>query len=754
MHPVSADERIHLSESAVRVLDNRYLQKDEDGVPVETPVEMFRRVASNVSMAELNYGADEDVRRQWEDAFYGVMTRMEFLPNSPTLMNAGTDIQQLSACFVLPVEDSMDGIFESIKQTALIHKSGGGTGFSFSRIRPKYDPVNSTKGVSSGPLSFMQVFDAATETVKQGGRRRGANMAILRVDHPDIMDFIRAKEQTTRLNNFNISVAITDRFMEAVEAGGAYDLVNPRTGEVSGTLDARSVFETIIDCAWRTGEPGVVFIDRVNEHNPTPALGEIESTNPCGEQPLLPYESCNLGSINLARFVVGKPGECTIDFDGLEETVRVAVRFLDDVIDMNRYPLPQIDELTKANRKVGLGVMGFAEMLIQMGVSYDSDVAVAVAEDVMARVNRAAKDASRELAVSRGAFSNFADSTYATRGEEPIRNATVTTIAPTGSISIIADTSSGVEPLFALAFVRRVLDGQELVESNPLFESVARSEGFYSDELMDRVAKEGGVQGIEEVPDNWRRLFKTAHDITPEAHIHIQAAFQKHTDNAVSKTVNFSHDATRDDVKTVFEVAYELGCKGVTIYRDGSREQQVLSTGHTPEAEAGRPAGADAHKMPKPRPDVMEGATLRMGTGCGNLYVTINENGIGPFELFAHIGKAGGCAASQTEAIGRLISLALRAGVEPKAIAKQIKGVRCPSPAWNKGNKVFSCADAIGQALANYLETRSDGDTSELDLFLEETRVDRLAGICMECGGTLEFEGGCSVCHGCGYSRC
>lgn len=757
MQPVPTDERMQISENARRVLENRYLQKDEDGNPTETPVEMFRRVAANVSLAELGYGADESVRSYWEEAFYGVMTRMEFLPNSPTLMNAGTDIQQLSACFVLPVEDSMDAIFEAIKQTALIHKSGGGTGFSFSRVRPKDDPVNSTKGVSSGPLSFMQVFDAATETVKQGGRRRGANMAILRIDHPEIMDFIRSKEQTSRLNNFNISVAVTDRFMEALAAGGEYDLVNPRTREVTGQLDARVVFDTIVDCAWRTGEPGVVFIDRINAHNPTPALGEIESTNPCGEQPLLPYESCNLGSINLVRFVKGETGACTIDYEALDEAVTVAVRFLDNVIDMNRYPLPQIDELTRANRKIGLGVMGFAEMLILMGVAYDSEEAAGVAEALMSRINAAARRASCQLAEERGAFPNFADSVYGTRGEQPVRNATATTIAPTGSISIIAETSSGVEPLFALAFKRRVLDGQELVESNPLFESVARAEGFYSDDLMEQVAKEGTVAHVDGVPERWRRLFKTAHDITPDAHIRIQAAFQKHTDNAVSKTVNFPRHATRDDVRTVFELAFNLDCKGVTIYRDGSREQQVLSTGDSDKAEAAAtaPAPERGTKKPKPRPDIVEGATQRMGTGCGNLYVTINENGVGPFELFAQIGKAGGCAASQTEAIGRLISLALRAGVEPHAIAKQLKGVRCPSPAWNHGNKVFSCADAIGQALARYLERRSERDDATLDLFTaDDSRVNRLAGMCMECGSELEFEGGCSVCRSCGYSRC
>jgi ribonucleoside-diphosphate reductase alpha chain len=741
---------LRLSENAYRVLEKRYLLKDEESRPAETPEQMFRRVAHNISRGELLYGADEQTRRRWEEAFHGLMARLDFLPNSPTLMNAGTDIQQLSACFVLPVEDSMDGIFESIKHTALIHKSGGGTGFSFSRVRPQNDVVASTHGVSSGPLSFMSVFDAATETVKQGGRRRGANMAILRVDHPDVLDFIRAKEQTDRLNNFNISVAVTDRFMEALAAGGEYELVNPRSGEVAGCLAAEEVFDLMVDCAWRTGEPGVVFIDRVNQFNPSPRLGAIESTNPCGEQPLMPYESCNLGSVNLARLVRGEVGEGTLDRAALEEAVRLSVRFLDDVIDMNRYPLAQIQDLTRANRKIGLGVMGFAELLIRMGVPYDHEEAAAVAEDVMATVQRAARKASHELAEERGAFPNFADSVFADRGERPLRNATVTTIAPTGSISIIADTSSGVEPLFAIAFVRRVLDGEELIDINATFEQVARREGFYSEALIRRVASEGSVQHIEEVPARWREVFKTAHDISPQAHVRIQAAFQKHTDNAVSKTVNFAREATRGDVAESFRLAYELECKGVTIYRDGSRDGQVLSTGRTEEKPA---SGRAQPKRPRPRPEVMSGVTQRIGTGCGNLYVTINENGSGgPFELFAQIGKAGGCAASQTEAIGRLISLALRAGVDPRAVAKQLRGVRCPSPAWNQGEKVFSCADGIGQALARYLDQHPNGVEPSNEA--ETGRAERLAGTCAECGSMLEFESGCVVCRGCGFSRC
>jgi len=734
-----------LSENAIRVLETRYLRKDAGGRIIETPDEMFRRVAHNVSRAELKYGATEKERQRWEDVYFQTMRCLDFLPNSPTLMNAGTDIQQLSACFVLPVEDSMDGIFDSIKHTALIHKSGGGTGFSFSRLRPKNDMVQSTHGVSSGPVSFMAVFDAATETIRQGGRRRGANMAILRVDHPDILEFVDAKAASDRLNNFNISVAVTDGFMDALARDENYDLKNPRSGEVVGALRASEVYRRIVERAWQNGEPGVVFIDRINEGNPTPAVGAIESTNPCGEQPLLPYESCNLGSVNLARFALGETGRAEPDLNRLREVTKVAVRFLDDVIDMNRYPLPQIEAMTQANRKIGLGVMGFADLLVQMGIPYESREAEAAAEDLMRVVYDAAVDASREIASERGAFPNFDRSVFAQRTEPARRNATVTTVAPTGSISIIAGVSSGVEPLFAIAFKRRVLDNAELVDVNPLFEAIARQEGFYTDAMVARIAREGTLHGIDGIPETWQKVFQTAHDVTPEGHVRIQAAFQHHTENAVSKTVNLAREATREDVESVFRLAFDLGCKGVTIYRDGSRDLQVLSTGATTTAPA--PAGP---RVPRPRPEVVTGRTTRMETGCGNLYVTTNETDEGPFELFAQIGKTGGCAASQTEAIGRLVSLALRSGVDPRAVARQLRGVRCPYPSWNRGHKVLSCADAIGQALEGYLEAvqPAGGAADTVD------RAERLAGNCVECGNVLEFEGGCAVCRVCGYSRC
>lgn len=736
-----AGEPASIRPNALRVLEARYLLKNASGDPIETPNELFRRVASAVAKAEARYGASPKEQQRWEDAFYQVMSSFDFLPNSPTLMNAGTDLQQLSACFVLPVEDSMEGIFDAVKHTAVIHKSGGGTGFSFSRVRPKNDRVKSTHGVSSGPVSFMAVFDAATETVRQGGKRRGANMAILRVDHPDILEFIDAKVSSHRLNNFNLSVALTDSFMEALANDASYDLVNPRNGEPTATLKAADVFRTIVDRAWRNGEPGVVFIDRMNRDHPTPALGAIESTNPCGEQPLLPYESCNLGSVNLVRFATGTFGEARLDQDRLRAVVSLAARFLDDVIDVNQYPLPEIEAVTRTNRKIGLGVMGFADLLVAMGIPYDSAPAAATAEDVMEIVNDAAVQASQDLAVERGAFPSFEKSVYAARGLPPRRHATVTTVAPTGSISILAGTSSGVEPLFALAFKRRVLDGAEMTEVHPLFEEVARREGFYSDALVERVARDGCIGDDPTVPERWRAGFQTAHDVSPEGHVRIQAAFQRHTENAVSKTVNLARDATPADVERVFRFAFDLGCKGVTVYRDGSREAQVLSTGATPEESR-------ELRVPVARPESLAGRTVRVTTGCGNLYVTTNEGTRGPLELFAHIGKAGGCAASQTEAIGRLVSLALRSGVDPQAVAKQLRGVRCPFPSWNHGHRVLSCADAIGQVLEDVsAPSESLGPASS-------GRAERLAGMCVDCGSVLEFEGGCVVCRACGFTRC
>ena len=731
-----------LSANARTVLERRYLRRDANGKILETPEDMFRRVAQTIASAETRLDTGMDAVKL-EEQFYLMMIELDFLPNSPTLMNAGRELGQLSACFVLPVDDSMESIFEAIKHTALIHKSGGGTGFSFSRIRPANDVVASTSGVSSGPLSFMKVFDAATETIKQGGTRRGANMGILRVDHPDIMDFIMCKRDQRVLTNFNISVGLTEDFMKAVEEDGEYDLLNPRDGRLIKKLSARKVFEHIVDLAWNNGEPGIIFLDRLNRDNPTPHVGEIESTNPCGEQPLLPYESCNLGSINLARM-------CTdgdIDWDKLGRTIRLATRFLDNVIEVNKYPLAQIDEMTRANRKIGLGVMGWADMLIKLGLPYNSTDAGRLGEKVMKFIQDTAHETSADLAEERGPFPNFKGSIYDKTGVRPVRNATCTTIAPTGTISIIAGASSGIEPLFAVSYVRQVLDNDILVEVHPLFEQIAKEMEFYSPELMKKIAEHGTLRDLPEIPEDIRKVFVTAHDITPEDHIRMQAAFQKYTDNAVSKTVNFCHDATREDVATVYQMAYRSGCKGVTIYRDGSRDQQVLSVAKSEQKKAeDAPLPMEEYKKgrKRDRPRALRGSTYQMETGCGPLYITINEDKDGLFELFTTMGKAGGCAASQCEAIGRLVSLAWRSGVQARQAVKQMIGITCHKPAGFGDNRVTSCADAVAKAIQLHLMEYGEDKVVE----------NRNGGACPECGGPVEHEGGCCVCHACGYSEC
>lgn len=743
MSKQTTDPTTQLSKNATTVLERRYLKRDSDGKPTETPAAMFRRVAEAIASAEIKLKTGIDAKAL-ADEFYRMMTALEFLPNSPTLMNAGRELGQLSACFVLPIGDSMEEIFEAIKQTALIHKSGGGTGFSFSRIRPANDVVQSTSGVSSGPLSFMKVFDAATETIKQGGTRRGANMGILRVDHPDIMDFIMCKRDQTVLTNFNISVGMTEAFMQAVEKDADYKLVNPRNQEDGRTLPARKVFEHIVELVWSNGEPGIVFLDRLNRDNPTPLVGEFEATNPCGEQPLLPYESCNLGSINLALMIKGKQ----VDWDKLRHTVRSAARFLDNVIEVNNYPIPQIDEMTRANRKIGLGVMGWADLLILLAIPYNSQEGVQLGEKVMKFITDEARVMSQELAVERGSFPNFKGSTFDKKGGKPVRNATSSTIAPTGTISIIANSSSGIEPLFAVSYVRQVLDNDILVEVNPLFEKIAKERGFYSSELMKLIAQHGTVKDIDQVPEDIRRIFVTSHDITPEDHIRMQAAFQKYTDNAVSKTVNFGNTATRDDVATVYRLAYQLGCKGITIYRDGSRDMQVLSVGKKSEtpAETAVPVEVQKTGRKRDRPRALKGSTYQMETGCGPLYVTINEDNSGLFEVFTTMGKAGGCAASQCEAIGRLVSLAWRSGVQARQTVKQLIGISCHKPAGFGDNRITSCSDAVARAIMMHVQSHEEG--------MEATQHTQTGGACPECGGTVEHEGGCCVCHDCGYSEC
>jgi len=736
---------IKLSDNALRVLERRYLTKDGEGKVTESPQELFRRVARHIASAELTYDPRADVSL-YEERFCQLMENLEFLPNSPTLMNAGRELGQLSACFVLPIEDSMESIFDAVKYTALIHKSGGGTGFSFSRLRPEKDRVGSTGGIASGPVSFMRVFDTTTDVIKQGGMRRGANMAILNISHPDILDFITVKEDPRALTNFNLSVAVTDEFMKAVEKGTDYNLVNPRTGEVMGRLNAREVFDKIVDMAWLTGDPGVVFIDEINRHNPTPQLGRIESTNPCGEQPLLPFESCNLGSINLSKMVTDKNGQPSVDYDKLSQTVRLAVRFLDNVIEVNQFPLSEIAEMTRTTRKIGLGVMGFADMLIQLGIPYDSEQGLALAEEIAHFISVEADKGSIELAQKRGVFAAFQRSIYDIPDGPRFRNASRTTIAPTGSLSIIANCSSGIEPLFALSYVRHILEGEEFVEVNPYFEEAAKKGGFYSAELMKQLAEGKRLKDIEQVPEEIKRLFVTAHDISPEWHVKMQAAFQKFTDSAVSKTVNFPREATPEDVAKVYMLAYREGLKGITIYRDMSRESQVLTVGEGVKKGEGK-------LSPRKRPKVTRGVTERVNTGCGYIYVTVNFDQQGISEVFSTLGKAGGCAAAQLEAISRLTSVALRSGIDIDSIVKHLRGIRCPSIAWEQGHAILSCGDAIASVLEKYIKKEASVSNSETPSKNPEM-VKSWAGQCPDCGGPLIYQEGCNICLACGFTKC
>jgi ribonucleoside-diphosphate reductase alpha chain len=780
-------ENLNLRPNALTIVEKRYLRKDEDGHIIETPEEMIYRVAHHIARAENNYRSTKKAKAEIEKAFAEMMAKFEFLPNSPTFTGAGTKLGQLAACFVLPVEDDMYAIMETLKNTVMIHKSGGGTGFSFSRLRPNGYQVGSSGGVASGPVSFMRMYNAATEEVKQGGTRRGANMGILRVDHPDILEFIDAKKDNERLNNFNLSVGITDDFMKKVKANQDYELLDPHTKKVSSTLNAKDVFKKIIDGAWNNGEPGVVFIDRINSKNPTPEIGEIESTNPCGEQPLLPYESCNLGSINLAKMI--KDGK--IDFDRLEQVIRLAIRFLDDVIDMNKFPLTAIEKMTKSNRKIGLGVMGFADMIIELGIAYDSEEGVETAEKIMKFIRDIARDTSQELAKTRGAFTNFKGSIYDKKGAKPMRNATVTTIAPTGTISMIAGTSSGIEPLFALVFTKNILDDAKLLEIDPLFEKIARSDGFFSEELMEKIAETGMVKDIEEIPAKWRRVFVTSREINPDWHVRMQVAFQKYTDNAVSKTINFPNSATKSEVEKAYTLAFDSGLKGLTVYRDGSRDVQVVDFGKKKEKKEETPKFGNGIHM-EPRPDIMHGYTYKTKTSYGNLYITINEDTDNqPFEVFTNIGKAGGFFSANTEAISRLISLALRSGLKPDEIIDQLKGIRDPAPTWTKDGIILSLPDAIAKILKKHLELKKEMPTLPLNLPPKKDKIELVkeepkkenhdeeainqavlikemepaqkqisladtgeAPICLECGTTLVFQEGCFKCPACGFSKC
>ncbi|HIW94274.1 MAG TPA: vitamin B12-dependent ribonucleotide reductase [Candidatus Flavonifractor merdipullorum] len=771
-----------ISENARAVLEKRYLIRDENGRPTETVDGLFHRVADAIAQADAVFDADANVAATAQ-SFYEMMTELEFLPNSPTLMNAGRPLGQLSACFVLPVGDSMEEIFDAIKNAALIHKSGGGTGFSFSRLRSRGSTVNSTGGVASGPISFMKVFNAATEAVKQGGTRRGANMGILRVDHPDIMDFISCKNDTHEITNFNLSVGITEAFMKAVEQNTDYALVDPASHQITGRLNARKVFEAIINSAWQTGEPGIIFLDRLNRDNPVPSLGEIESTNPCGEQPLLPYEACNLGSINLVQHLKETPDGWVLDKEKLTATVYKAVHFLDNVIEVNKYPLPEIDRMTRSTRKIGLGVMGFADMLLYLGIPYNSEEGVEMGRTVMELVESAGHRASQELAAKRGAFPTFAESIF--RDGAPMRNATVTTIAPTGTLSIIAGVSSGVEPVFAYAYIRNVMDNTHLIEANGILKDVLVRRGLYTEELMQQIVEQGSLAHIAGIPEDIRKVFVCAHDVSPIWHVKMQAAFQTYTDNAVSKTVNFPNSATREDVREVYELAYRLGCKGTTIYRDGSRQEQVLNIGKVNDSRAAQQPQEDSPLcdscqsnqpgygciLPRPRPEITSGFTEKVKIGCGNLYITVNYDENGICEVFTNTGRAGGCP-SQSEATARLVSVGIRAGMDPKEIIQQLKGIRCPSCLRQPGVPVTSCPDAIAKALEKVHKAAKDGTLpapmgsitttapapsapQKAPVMADMTPAQaKLAKFCPECGSRLEHEGGCVTCRECGYSKC
>ncbi|MDE2320770.1 MAG: vitamin B12-dependent ribonucleotide reductase [candidate division NC10 bacterium] len=768
------------SESALRVLRERYLVRDATGIK-ETPEEMCWRVAVAIAKAEAQWGRTEAEARQVAESFYEMMVEGKFLPNSPTMMNAGKDNGlQYSACFVLPVDDSMEGIFEAVKRAAIIHQSGGGTGFAFSRLRPKDTLVRSTGGKASGPISFLRVFNAATEAVKQGGTRRGANMGILKVDHPDILEFIDCKLDGG-ITNFNISVAATETFMDALAKDEVYDLVDPHTKLVTGHLQAREVFQRIVQAAWRTGDPGMVFIDRINASpaNPIPQDELIEATNPCGEQPLGPNDACNLGSINLTRFYLASIPVNTlvterIDWVGLEQVVRTAVRFLDDVIDVNPYPLQDIIEEVRNNRRIGLGVMGWADLLLELGIPYDSNEAVTLGAEIMGFIRRIGHDASEKLAEARGPFPRWGRSIY--KGKRPLRNSTVTTIAPTGTISIIVGCSSGIEPIFAVAF-RHIVGDRHLTFVNPIFEEIAKRRGFYSEELMRRVAERGTVRGLEGVPEDVQQVFVTAHEIEPAWHVRMQAAFQQQTDNGVSKTINLPNSATPEDIAKAYMMAYELGCLGITVFRDGCKDTQVLhiGTGAQPalsKAEAAEEKealqaslatgamGLEERLKVKPRPRTMKGVTYRAETPLGTAFITVNQNGEGePFEVFASVGKAGSDTSAVSEAIGRLISLVLRlpSPMSPRErveqIVNQLSGIGGRRQMGFGKDRVRSLPDAIAQVLAEHIGLTEPG-VQEMQAALGKA-TQKAGDMCPDCGSaTLVYEEGCQKCYSCGFSEC
>jgi ribonucleoside-diphosphate reductase alpha chain len=827
---------LDLSANALTVLERRYLVKDDQGKPVERAEDLFWRVARTIAAPDRAYGASAKAVETVAETFFELMATRVWMPNSPTLMNAGRPLGQLSACFVLPVDDALSngksGIYDTLRAMALVHQSGGGTGFAFSRLRPQNDVVRSTMGVASGPVSFMKLYDASTDVVKQGGTRRGANMGILRVDHPDIMEFITCKDDLTQVTNFNISVAVTDAFMAAVVQGRPYDLIHPRTGKAVGQLDARTVFRTIVHGAWKTGEPGVFFIDRANQYNPVPHLGSYEATNPCGEQPLLSYDVCNLGSINVGLFV--KDGD--VDWERLRGAVHLCTHFLDNVIDANKYPLAEIDDLAKRIRRIGLGIMGWADLLVRLGIPYNSAEGVALGRRLMQFVDEESKVASEKLAETRGPFPEWERSIWGPdqtcardaagqriRPMRRLRNCNLTTVAPTGTISIIAGCSSGIEPLFAVAFMRNQA-GVLMPDLNEDFVAGAKRDNWYSEALMQRIAESGHIH-FPEVPEAVQRVYVTAHDVTPEWHIRMQAAFQEYTDSAISKTCNFPNAATEEDVEQIYRLAFQLNCKGVTVYRDGAREMQVLSTGTTArkvqEQAGGQPADAAPaeaagalaealgriaeleaelsrtrdrlhevesenlqRRAKRSRPDLLRGTTRRLETPLGTIYVTITEDDLGqPFEVFMSLGKAGAPVMADVEAIGRLISLALRSGIPLPEIHRQLRGISSDRVVGLGPSKVLSVPDAIGIAIEKWMQEKQGVQQDLLaapgggvqgaarESFRPAEIVPGAAGqgtaaarvrdegqdfigTCPDCGSQLVFAEGCVKCHVCGFSEC
>ncbi|MBN1968474.1 MAG: vitamin B12-dependent ribonucleotide reductase [Candidatus Delongbacteria bacterium] len=736
-----------ISDNCLTVLKSRYLRKNlETKEIIEEPKDLFVRVAKAIAAGSKasNPNISKSELEHTEDKFYRLMASFDFLPNSPTLMNAGRELPNLSACFVLPVEDSMEGIFNTLKHAALIHKSGGGTGFDFSRLRPEGSNVKTTAGSASGPISFMSVFNAATETIKQGGVRRGANMGILRVDHPDIMSFISCKEDVTKFTNFNISVAVTDEFMAAYKNGTSYNLYN-KDWSVNSKKSAKEVMDKIVHHAWSTGEPGIVFIDKVNKKSTIPGVGKIEATNPCGEQPLLPYEACNLGSVNVSNFYDKEKNE--IDWSRLGSVVKDCIHFLDNVIDVGQYPIPEIHEVVKNNRKVGLGIMGFADLLYKLRIPYDSNEGVELGKKLMSFIHEHSVAASVELAKVRGPFPNVEFSTY----PEPMRNSAVTTVAPTGTIGMIAEASGGIEPNFALVYVKQVLDGKKLLYVNPVFKQTLIDAGLYSDDLMEKISMTGQLSDIEEIPEDLKKVFVTAQEISPYYHVAMQSAFQESVDSSISKTINFSYNATKSDILDAYIQAYDSECKGITVYRDGCRPYQVLNTGNKTNEDKKKPEvkKVENSNVPMYRPDVIEGKTYKTTTGEGTMYVTVNTIDGVPFEIFSSIGKAGGNSAAQSEAVSRLVSLALRSRISVEVIVDQLLGIGSPTPVWHNGEKILSTPDAVAKILKRYIK---DENSLDIEQIVEEKHND--GPVCPKCNGTLHMQEGCLTCHTCGFSKC